>query len=133
MIDAVWTVFVILVVSLVATLIYGVWPWQKKIRVSDVKEVLTAGNTFQPPHRTYKNGERLSDGEADVLEEGGCPDCGHRQLIQGPSGGFSVNVYCADEQNCGSRFNVMGPFGIERITDASPKKKLIENKSAYRN
>jgi hypothetical protein len=41
-----------------------------------------------------------------------CPDCGCDGFLEGPSGGLSQNVECA---GCGARFNMMGPFGVERI------------------
>ena len=42
-----------------------------------------------------------------------CPDCGGLKLIEGPSGGLSQNIFCA---NCKHGFNIMGPFEkIERI------------------
>lgn len=41
-----------------------------------------------------------------------CPDCGSEKFYEGPSGGMSINIKCA---GCGSWFNDMGPFGIERI------------------
>lgn len=85
-------------------------------------------------HRTFWEGQKLSDGEIKFLEGGTCPDCGHKGLLEGPHGGLSVNYYCGDQEKCGSRFNVMGPFGIERITDASPKKPIpIEQRTPYRN
>lgn len=42
----------------------------------------------------------------------GCPDCGNKDFLEGPSGGLCVNFKC---NKCGSTFNDMGPFGIERI------------------
>ncbi len=48
-----------------------------------------------------------------------CPDCGGCLFLEGPHGGLSVNFKC---KNCGSEFNDMGPFGVERI---SPIQKLI--------
>ncbi len=42
-----------------------------------------------------------------------CPDCGSTKFYEGPHGGMSVNIKCA---GCGHRFNVMGPFGVERIS-----------------
>ncbi len=55
----------------------------------------------------------------DIINKTGrCPDCGGILLIllQGPSGGCSVNVMC---HMCKNKFNIaIGPFGIfsvERI------------------
>lgn len=63
-------------------------------------------------------GERL-DARADKVVRGGvCPDCG-AVLTEGPHGGLSVNWYCSGPA-CGSRFNVMGPIGVERISGARP-------------
>lgn len=44
--------------------------------------------------------------------DNGCPDCGSTKFLEGPSGGMCVNFKCA---TCGSKFNDMGPFGVERI------------------
>jgi hypothetical protein len=63
----------------------------------------------------------LSDPETETFRSGKCPDCG-TGLVVGPSGGLSQNMYCGNDETCGSRFNEMGPFGVQRITDASPKK-----------
>lgn len=70
--------------------------------------------------KTTRDREHLSDEEAAIFNAGACPDCG-TNLLQGPSGGGSQNFYCAGRE-CGSGFNEMGPFGIDRITNASPRK-----------
>ncbi len=67
--------------------------------------------------RTSKNDENLSQDESTIFYQGKCPDCQHQSLLQGPTGGGSINYKCT---TCGSRFNEMGPFGIDRISDASP-------------
>jgi hypothetical protein len=72
--------------------------------------------TDPPGGRTTKNGERLCSLEEEVFRTGHCPDC-VQNLCEGPSGGMSVNYCCLI---CGSKFNDMGPFGIDRISDASP-------------
>lgn len=83
--------------------------------------------------RTFKDGNELTKGEIKTLYGGHCPDCDAEGLLEGPSAGLSVNIYCGNEK-CGSRFNVMGPFGAQRITDASPKKYImVEHESPYRN
>jgi len=41
-----------------------------------------------------------------------CPDCGHGYFLLGPRGGMSRNIMCP---KCTARFNVIGPFGVERI------------------
>lgn len=72
-------------------------------------------------NRTSRDREHLTEEEAALFHSGKCPDCG-AGLREGPHGGASINVYCANDESCGSRFNEMGPFGIDRITDASPNK-----------
>lgn len=67
--------------------------------------------------RTYKNGEHCTEEEANLVKRGKCCDC-DGYLYEGLSRGLSVNVYCL---KCGSRFNDMGPFGVDRTTDAQPK------------
>jgi len=61
-----------------------------------------------------------ADERRDVQEVRSCPDC-QRPLFEGPHGGLSVNWRCSNPK-CGSGFNDMGPFGVERISDASPRK-----------
>ncbi len=68
---------------------------------------------------TTKEGERLSPEELFEFRAGRCPDCGCVEVRPGPRGGLSQNIYCA-ALVCGSRFNEMGPFGVERISDKSP-------------
>lgn len=43
-----------------------------------------------------------------------CPNCGsHKGFTEGPSGGMSTNIFCAD---CGQGFNITPMIGIaERI------------------
>jgi len=48
----------------------------------------------------------------EIFNEGKCPDCGVWEFLEGPQGGGSINIKC---ENCGSFFNEMGPFGIDRI------------------
>jgi len=48
-----------------------------------------------------------------------CPDCEEDEFIEGPHGGFSINFKCANKL-CGSEFNDLGPFGIERISVPQP-------------
>lgn len=70
--------------------------------------------------RTTKDGEKLTDDEVARLIAGHCPDCEGDKLIEGPHGGLSINVYCGNDVSCGSKFNFMGPFGVERISAAKP-------------
>jgi hypothetical protein len=78
--------------------------------------------------------EKLSKVERQVFRRGQCPDCGGG-LLEGPSGGMSVNFWCSglkpgpngdnvrSGQSTGvSRFNDMGPFGVERITEETCQK-----------
>lgn len=72
-------------------------------------------------NRTKQEGERLSADEIAEMIRDKCPDCGGSGFLAGPCGGLSQNIKCANPQ-CGSRFNVMGPFGVERISSVSPSK-----------
>lgn len=48
----------------------------------------------------------------ECVRKNKCPDCKVKdQIMEGPHGGMSVNVRCA---NCGSKFNIT-PFGVKRI------------------
>jgi hypothetical protein len=71
----------------------------------------------------------LSDPSAlfDRLMKGGCPDCGSHEFLEGPSGGASTNIKCANEL-CGSKFNVTGGgFNIaERISEPCPDRPTRE-------
>ena len=49
------------------------------------------------------------------VNEIACPDCGkdaRDYMLSGPQGGGSINIKC---EYCGSFFNDMGPFGLDRI------------------
>ncbi len=70
--------------------------------------------------RSSMKGEKLTDYEQQIFRQGLCPDCGHSSLRAGPRAGLAVNVYCWRSASCYSGFNDMGPFGIDRITDAQP-------------
>lgn len=50
-----------------------------------------------------------------------CIDCEEGDLIQGPSGGISMNVRC-NNKLCGSEFNVHGGLAADRLTVPSPNK-----------
>jgi hypothetical protein len=60
--------------------------------------------------------DRLSDENAETFYSQKCPDCGSK-VVSGPRGGLSVNWDCV---KCGSGFNDLGPFGVERVTEVSP-------------
>jgi len=68
---------------------------------------------------TSKNGETLDPAEKDKFFEAICPDCGEQKLMEGPHGGLSVNYMC---DGCGSKFNHMGVFGVQRISDKGTPK-----------
>jgi hypothetical protein len=68
---------------------------------------------------THREGDKLDHDEVKLFYRGVCPDCRRETLLQGPCGGGSINVKCGDAE-CGSRFNEMGPFGVERLSPASP-------------
>jgi hypothetical protein len=65
--------------------------------------------------KTSKKGEKLNFQERVLFTKGCCPDCG-APVLEGPSGGLSVNYLCASAL-CQAKFNEMGPFGVERLTD----------------
>lgn len=75
--------------------------------------------------RTTEDRERLTDDElALVYETSHCPDCNVGELLEGPSGGLSINRYCTNT-DCGSRFND-DMFGWERISAARPSRKPVQ-------
>lgn len=50
-----------------------------------------------------------------IIAKNKCPDCGCEGFYEGPSGGLSTNIECANEE-CKHRFNVTPMIGIaERI------------------
>jgi hypothetical protein len=69
--------------------------------------------------RSSKEGDACLANETHLVQSvRQCPDCG-TLLREGPHGGLSVNWYC-NGASCGSRFNDMGPFGVQRISEAMP-------------
>ena len=64
--------------------------------------------------------EECSPEEHKAVAAHVCPDCGS-PLHEGPHGGLSVNWLCPNPK-CGSKFNDMGPFGSERISDRQPRR-----------
>ncbi len=53
------------------------------------------------------------------LRNSGCPDCGSKMFAEGPSGGISTNIQCAE---CKSEFNITPWVQIaERIKRNPPK------------
>lgn len=102
------------------------------VKVQAKLEVQTVRKDAKPTEeRTFKNCEKLTLYEQGFIEKNGCPDCGGDKLLIGPSGGLSQNIMCGN-QACGSRFNVMGPFGVERISDAKPLAPRLERDGGYR-
>lgn len=77
---------------------------------------------------TSKNGERLTDYESRFTHQNKCPDCRGAGFYEGPDGGGSINVVCANE-DCSSRFNIMGPFGVKRISNPSPNRLVATEKN----
>jgi hypothetical protein len=74
-----------------------------------------------PGEPTTKSGQPLSRGEETLFRtRAACPDC-LEPVCEGPHGGLSINYICSNA-SCGSRFNDTGPFGVDRITDASPNR-----------
>ena len=63
----------------------------------------------QPCDKIEMDDDKLMD---LFLEHNGCPDCGSGQFHEGPSGGMSTNVNCAD---CGHGFNLAIPMFVQRI------------------
>lgn len=50
-----------------------------------------------------------------VIATNHCPDCNHEGFWEGPHGGMSINITCAND-DCKARFNVTPVIGIaERI------------------
>jgi hypothetical protein len=97
------------------------WPFTRK-KVDPYRDPAPGAPKPKPRTGTTLNGEHLTDEEMHRMLDPSppvCPDCG-AGLLEGPHGGLSVNVYCSNDKTCGSRFNVMGPFGVDRITDKSP-------------
>jgi hypothetical protein len=78
-------------------------------------------STSNDPSTSLK-GEKLCRLEEECFRGEACPDC-TTPLLEGPRGGMSVNYACSA---CGSKFNDMGPFGIERLSDSSPNFMLDE-------
>jgi hypothetical protein len=79
---------------------------------------------YEIKDRTYKKRERLSEEENELMQKYVCPDCGEKLLV-GPSGGGAVNLLCSNEM-CGSKYNALGLFGGERISDSKGSLTLFE-------
>lgn len=57
----------------------------------------------------------LTKKEEKRLLEGICPDCKENKFLEGPHGGASVNIMCANDE-CKSRFNICPGMFAERIS-----------------
>jgi transcription elongation factor Elf1 len=64
-----------------------------------------------------KNKESEDDGHLR------CPTCNFEKWIEGPSGGGSVNLMCGE---CHSKYNYMGPFGLQELEVNKDYKKSID-------
>jgi len=62
---------------------------------------------------------KITTKEEKLIRKGICPDCKKKGFLAGPEGGGSQNFRCANPE-CGSKFNDMDLFGIERINSPSP-------------
>lgn len=98
--------------------------WTRKKKDSTVIDNTLIVELERTMHRTSLAGAKLSEREESIIVKSTCPDCGHHPLMEGPHGGLSVNVHCGNPE-CGSKFNFMGPFGVERITVAGPNKEVL--------
>jgi len=52
---------------------------------------------------------KVTKKEHRALKKGTCPFCGGRNWFEGPCGGGSTNIYCANG-DCDAGFNLPGPF-----------------------
>ena len=59
--------------------------------------------------------EDVKANEEKLLKQSICPDCLGMEFLEGPCGGNSVNVMCANEE-CQARFNICGPFTPQRLS-----------------
>jgi hypothetical protein len=91
----------------------------KKVKVRSARETPKAPGMVSVNLQT---GETKPVSETDggklwaKIASGECPDCDSREgFFEGPSGGMSTNIKCANEA-CGSRFNVTPIVGTaERL------------------
>jgi hypothetical protein len=52
----------------------------------------------------------LTQSEQNTFTQGKCPFCGGTEITEGPGGGASQNLFCANEE-CGAGFNIAIAFG----------------------
>jgi hypothetical protein len=57
----------------------------------------------------------VTKAEEISLRDNICPDCSGVGFLEGPCGGGSVNIICANDK-CKARFNFCGPFGHQRLS-----------------
>ena len=68
----------------------------------------------------------VSKSEELLLKQDICPDCLGTGFLEGPCGGGSVNVMCANEK-CQAKFNMCGPPTPQRLSYGKSKIKLWKN------
>lgn len=73
-------------------------------------------NSAITQERTHKKWDVVSTFESAFFRRNMCPDCESLGFFEGPQGGGCINFKCCNPE-CGSEFNDMGPFGIQRISD----------------
>lgn len=83
------------------------------IIVAIIVAIFTAGvifvNTGKPKPRLRQPADASRERDVERMNKGKCPDCGcEGTLLQGPSGGMSINVGC---DACLMEFNVHAGFG----------------------
>ncbi len=61
------------------------------------------------------NIDDVTEEEESSLKDNICPDCSGVGLLEGPCGGGSINVMCANGK-CKARFNFIWPFTPQRLT-----------------
>jgi hypothetical protein len=104
-----------LVLSVVGGIVAFIAIWVLSIvRPCKCSACLGERRHFEVFRTTYRRGEKCSARETRSVQKLGiCPDC--REIFcDGPGGDGAQNVFC---KVCGSGFNDLGTFGVERITD----------------
>jgi len=70
--------------------------------------------------------EDVTKQEEELIRQDICPDCNSEGFLEGPHGGMSINIMCANK-DCKARFNWTGPFKPERLAYGLKKIKDAEN------
>jgi hypothetical protein len=87
------------------------------LRLCEDKQTRSGENvTEQNPMVDIEDQKTLSR-----LQSGQCPDCAGK-LRGGPRGGSSQNAMC---ESCHEEFNLMWPFGVERMGKTPERAKAI--------